>query len=541
MALLLVLCAAAVAPAGAALSDRVSPLANGTLGRTTTTSTGVWAQGHWDAPMVAEEAGGGYCSHPRPPARDTAYCEEQVTHGCGGRSGHPSWSYDSARCWKHNAERCLWACDGRRQSPLYLRAAGAPAGAWDDPVGSMHYKPAWQRRMENTGHSLEVEAMGFGRFLRPNGEEFQLTGFHLHSPAEHLVEAPAEGPTTESASPTCADEPSDWEDRSGDACEKYAAEAWCTPEGGSGQGWREEWGAIADWAREGRSALDACCACGGGRSTCADEPQGWADASGDDCAKYVAQQWCTSSGGVGQGWQTGWGDFDHYASGGRTALMACCGCGGGARGDADSRRCMDRPEGWKDASGDTCAQYVEQKWCTPDGHKGAGWSSNNGDFEEYEHDGFTAFSACCGCGGGVRVGDYQGAADSAPAEVHLVHKNRVTGEMLVLGVRFKYGSEENPLLSRLGLPSGAPAAQQGADVHGMIDLSDLVQVFRKGYFYYEGSLTTPPCTENVHWYVAVEQVPASAAQLDALSCLIASTTRPAEPINSRQWALHRPR
>ena len=65
---------------------------------------------------------------------------------------------------------------------------------------------------------------------------------------------------------------------------------------------------------------------------CVDDPFGWVDSTGADCATYSQNDWCTSSGGVGPGWDTNWGTLADRASGGKDAKGACCACGGGATG-----------------------------------------------------------------------------------------------------------------------------------------------------------------------------------------------------------------
>ena len=65
----------------------------------------------------------------------------------------------------------------------------------------------------------------------------------------------------------CEDHPKDWRSSEGDSCCVYQWDSYCTPSGGEGPSWdHKAWGPISDYADEnGVSALDACCACGGGR------------------------------------------------------------------------------------------------------------------------------------------------------------------------------------------------------------------------------------------------------------------------------------
>jgi carbonic anhydrase len=54
---------------------------------------------------------------------------------------------------------------------------------------------------------------------------------------------------------------------------------------------------------------------------------------------------------------------------------------------------------------------------------------------------------------------------------------------------------------------------------------------------YSGSLTTPPCSEDVSWFVLQEPIEASAEQIAAFRELIHANNRPTQPLNGRKIAL----
>lgn len=62
---------------------------------------------------------------------------------------------------------------------------------------------------------------------------------------------------------TCLDKPG-WTDEEKDDCQVYSTNVWCTKSNEVGSGWHEEWGDIDEFKSDGASALQACCACGGG-------------------------------------------------------------------------------------------------------------------------------------------------------------------------------------------------------------------------------------------------------------------------------------
>ena len=63
--------------------------------------------------------------------------------------------------------------------------------------------------------------------------------------------------------------------------------------------------------------------------------------------------------------------------------------------------------------------------------------------------------------------------------------------------------------------------------------SDLLPA-SKAYYYYQGSLTTPPCSEGVRWLIMKEPIAMSIDQIAALKKAIGcDNNRPVQPINGR--------
>lgn len=117
---------------------------------------------------------------------------------------------------------------------------------------------------------------------------------------------------------------------------------------------------------------------------------------------------------------------------------------------------------------------------------------------------------------------------SFPMEVHFVHQNE-EGDYAVVGLLFEEG-EFNELMNEL--PSFR--VERGEDPHAdPVDFNELV-VGREEYFLYNGSLTTPPCTEGVRWVVLKRPIIASPEQIQHFHDLLGfDNNRPIQPHNSR--------
>ena len=113
--------------------------------------------------------------------------------------------------------------------------------------------------------------------------------------------------------------------------------------------------------------------------------------------------------------------------------------------------------------------------------------------------------------------------------VHLVHKS-AEGKLAVVGVLLNKGDKGNPVLSTL---AGAMPKKEGKQAaKGDINAADLLPA-DQAYFNFQGSLTTPPCSEGVNWHVMMNPVTITADQMKAYTSIYPKTNRPIQPTNSR--------
>ncbi|KKJ00363.1 carbonic anhydrase [Prochlorothrix hollandica] len=125
--------------------------------------------------------------------------------------------------------------------------------------------------------------------------------------------------------------------------------------------------------------------------------------------------------------------------------------------------------------------------------------------------------------------------NNAPMELHLVHSN-AQGELAVVGVMIEVG-DENPTIDTLW--ENIPPSGQTQTINGvMVNVSDLLPR-NQSYYSYSGSLTTPPCSENVQWNILTETVEISEEQVEAFMGLYPVNARPLQPLNGRMVESHR--
>lgn len=119
---------------------------------------------------------------------------------------------------------------------------------------------------------------------------------------------------------------------------------------------------------------------------------------------------------------------------------------------------------------------------------------------------------------------------SYPMEAHFVHQHPETQQLAVLGVLIKQGRSnwqlEQILREKKGDNFDGKIGRMTFDPNALLP-KDL-KVFR-----YDGSLTTPPCSEGVNWNVAAEPIEASADELAVFEQYMGANARPAQPLNAR--------
>jgi carbonic anhydrase len=136
----------------------------------------------------------------------------------------------------------------------------------------------------------------------------------------------------------------------------------------------------------------------------------------------------------------------------------------------------------------------------------------------------------------------------ADVEAHFVHQG-AGGATAVMAVFFTIGPHPNRLLDTI--LRHAPLEAHEEEIRGEADPGRLVPGLRRhepskgdvrGFFSYDGSLTTPACTEGVRWFVLADGGQVSRTAVDRLHHVIArfpdyggfrNNNRPVQPLNGR--------
>ena len=115
--------------------------------------------------------------------------------------------------------------------------------------------------------------------------------------------------------------------------------------------------------------------------------------------------------------------------------------------------------------------------------------------------------------------------------MHLVHESK-EGTLAVIGVLIESGRENAefiPIWHHLPPMPGESEHSEGV-IFNAVDLLPS----RKRAYRYDGSLTTPPCSEGVKWFVLTTPIEMSETQIATFKSIMSGNNRPVQPLNGRK-------
>ena len=121
-----------------------------------------------------------------------------------------------------------------------------------------------------------------------------------------------------------------------------------------------------------------------------------------------------------------------------------------------------------------------------------------------------------------------------PMEIHLVHQ-AADKSLAVIGVLIEEGKHNNnfdQLIKYLPNDEGEKRTHDSVKIDVGINVPKELDAY-----HYVGSLTTPPCTENVQWLVLKNQIQMDREQIEAFSSRLKKNHRPVQPLNERKLTM----
>jgi carbonic anhydrase len=113
--------------------------------------------------------------------------------------------------------------------------------------------------------------------------------------------------------------------------------------------------------------------------------------------------------------------------------------------------------------------------------------------------------------------------------IHLVHKD-AEGHLAVVAVLFDKGASNAALKVLVEHLPSVKEREIASD--GTLDATRLLPRTRE-YYTFKGSLTTPPCSEGVTWFVLQSPSTLSNSELETLVKLYPHNVRPVQSLNAR--------
>lgn len=134
---------------------------------------------------------------------------------------------------------------------------------------------------------------------------------------------------------------------------------------------------------------------------------------------------------------------------------------------------------------------------------------------------------------------------SYPAELHLVHRSKA-GEIAVVAIFIESSSLPQPLIDLVietaaGVGEEVPMEYPESPLELLLDLEP-PRATEDDYYTYDGSLTTPPCSEDVRWIVFEDIHVVDLATVELFHDIVggfptyegfADNNRPTQPLNGR--------
>lgn len=116
-----------------------------------------------------------------------------------------------------------------------------------------------------------------------------------------------------------------------------------------------------------------------------------------------------------------------------------------------------------------------------------------------------------------------------PLEAHFVNADKA-GHLAVISVMYDLGNGKNEEISKL--TESMPKLNQTISLKESFPVADMLPKMNK-YYRFNGSLTTPPCSEGVRWIVARSPQALTSEQAQQMQKVMGENNRPLQNQNAR--------
>ncbi|MDC0611868.1 carbonic anhydrase family protein [Vibrio sp.] len=114
-------------------------------------------------------------------------------------------------------------------------------------------------------------------------------------------------------------------------------------------------------------------------------------------------------------------------------------------------------------------------------------------------------------------------------EAHFVHADK-DGNLAVVAVMYDAGSDDADLDK---LTAKIPSVNETQTLATSFDVKEMLPTSVAKYYRFNGSLTTPPCSEGVRWFVIKQHKTLSSDQEKAFSSVMGHNNRPLQGLHAR--------
>lgn len=121
---------------------------------------------------------------------------------------------------------------------------------------------------------------------------------------------------------------------------------------------------------------------------------------------------------------------------------------------------------------------------------------------------------------------------SSAMELHLVHQNEA-GKLAVVGIEIEAGKENKAIALIWDAIPDNKADRNSININAASLLPE-----DRTFVSYAGSLTTPPCSEEVSWNLLLEPIEISPEQIETFKSFYTYNARPIQALNGRLIKLH---